>query len=202
MKAKPKTTEPHRKKATRALSAARVADVLRVRLDGAQFWQLRQYVREQEAAGALPWKLESGHGPLSDAQLYRYVVRADKELAKSIEKDREKLIREHVGKRRMIYARAINKGDERTALAAARDECELLGLYPPSKREVTGPNGGPLLLTAAVVQQMPEDDRLAYLRHLIALAKTRGAAVPLLTDDRSAAADHQADGAGGTDDGK
>src|SRR5690348_12946882 len=128
MKAKANKTngKPRRKpKADRATARARVEDMLRIRLDGAQFFQIREYVREKEAANEYPWAIPDGGRPLSDSQLWRYSQRADAALARSIETDRAELIRQHVGKRRMLYARAVNKGDERTALAAARDEALL-----------------------------------------------------------------------------
>jgi hypothetical protein len=43
---------------------------------------------------------------------------------------RKKLLRRHLAQRRTLYARAVNNGELRTALAVARDEAELLGLYP------------------------------------------------------------------------
>jgi hypothetical protein len=188
----------HKPKCTRATARQRAEDVLRVRLDGAQFFQLREYVREREAAGEAPWAIPPGGKPLSDSQLWRYCQRADKLLAESIDTDRGALIREHVGKRRMIYARAINKGDERTALAAARDECELWGLYAPTRQEVSGPGGGPLLNVDVAVTMTPAE-RVAQVRRLIAAARARQgqAALPYYPNGISAA---NADGAGGTND--
>jgi hypothetical protein len=196
MKARPTTTE-HKKRATRATMAARVADVLRVRLDGALPHQLREYVRQQEAAGTFPWKLEPGEGPLSDAQLYRYAVAADKQLLKGIEKDRGKLLARHLAQRHALFARAVNTGQLSVAAGLLKDEATLLGLYPkePARVELAGP-----LLNVEIVNAMPEDERLRHLRRLIALAKTRGAPLLPYTNTDDADHGHQADGAGGISD--
>ena len=116
-------------KATKGTVEARVADVLRVRLDGGQFFQIREYVREMEAKGEAPWAVPEGGKPLSDSQLRRYSRRADSAMAEASRASRGKLFREHVSRRLNLYARAINKGDERTALAVLRDLAELQGLY-------------------------------------------------------------------------
>jgi hypothetical protein len=116
-------------KAAKGTVEARVADVLRVRLDGGQFFQIREYVREMEAKGEAPWAVPEGGKPLSDSQLRRYSRRADSAMAEASRASRGKLFREHVSRRLNLYARAINKGDERTALAVLRDLAELQGLY-------------------------------------------------------------------------
>jgi len=38
----------------------------------------------------------------------------------------------------------VQDGDYRTAVAVARDEAQLLGLYPASKHILTGEGGGPV----------------------------------------------------------
>src|SRR5689334_1854691 len=111
MKAKPTTTERKKHKhATRAVYAARVADTLRVRIDGALPYQLAEYIHAQEAAGAFPWQLRDGEGPMSPAQIFRYAQAADKQLLKSIEKDRGKLLARHLAQRRALFSRAVSTG--------------------------------------------------------------------------------------------
>src|SRR5262249_36174802 len=66
-----------------------------------------------------------------------YVRASDELLVGRLEKDRDKLLARHVAQRRALYARAVHAADYRTALAVARDEAELQGLYlnkdkPPS----------------------------------------------------------------------
>jgi hypothetical protein len=123
-------------KATKAQVEARVNEVIRIRLDGAEIWDLRNYVREKEQEAGSPWQLAEGQRPLSDSQLWRYLAEADKRLAESCRASRKRLLRRHLARRRNLYTRALAQGDIRAALAAARDECELLGLYPSPDHEL------------------------------------------------------------------
>jgi hypothetical protein len=116
-------------KADKALAARRVDDILRIRLDGAQFWDVREFVREKEKEQGSAWFLADGETPLSDSQIRRYQQKADRFMAESHERSRKKLLRRHLAQRRNLYARATTTGDLRTALACLRDEGELLGLY-------------------------------------------------------------------------
>jgi hypothetical protein len=119
-------------RATKAQVQARVEDVLRIRLDGAEFWDVREWAREQEQKPGSAWERKDGAKPLSDGQLWRYIGMADKLIAESCRASRKKLLRRHLAQRRNLYAKAVSAGDYRAALAAARDEAELLGLYQTS----------------------------------------------------------------------
>jgi hypothetical protein len=109
---------------------ARVEDVLRVRLDGAELWDVRQYVAEKQQAGEEPWALRDGENPLSDRQLYRYLAAADALVAESCRTSRQKLLRNHLAQRRKLFARAVAAGDVKAALAVLQDIAKLQGLYP------------------------------------------------------------------------
>jgi hypothetical protein len=128
-------------KPTKAQVEARVNEILRIRLDGAEIWDVREYVREKEQEEGSPWKLADGASPLSDSQLWRYIAKADRLVAESCRASRKKLLRRHLAQRRNLYAKAVSVGDYRTALAVARDEAELQGLYPPTKVAPTTPDG-------------------------------------------------------------
>ena len=69
--------------ATQAVVARRIEEVLRIRLDGAEFWDVREYAREKEKEKGSAWELKRGGKPLSDGQLWRYVGRADGLIAES-----------------------------------------------------------------------------------------------------------------------
>jgi hypothetical protein len=116
-------------KASKATAQARVDDVLRIILDGAEPWDIRQYVSEKEAGGEPPWAVPEGGKPLGERQLRRYCRRAEQMMADAGRTNRKRLLRKHAAQRRNLYARALNKGDERTALAVLRDLAELQGLY-------------------------------------------------------------------------
>jgi hypothetical protein len=195
-----RTLSKPKPKATAETVKARIFDVVRLMLDGAQPWDVTAYVSEQEAKGEAPWTIPPCGKPLCERTIRRYCRRAEQVIGAGCQADREALVRRHIAQRRQLYARAVAKGDERTALACARDEAELLALYPAHRTEVSGPNGGPLL-TVAAVATMSETERLERVRGLIAAARAR--ATPLLpfTNINSTAA-HEADGAGGTENGK
>jgi hypothetical protein len=123
-------------KASKALAACRVEDLVQVRLDGAfLFSQIREFVREREKEPGSPWFLAAGEESLSDSQIRRYVQQADQLIGESFEHSRKRLRRRHLAQRRNLYARAVISGDIRTAAVVLRDEADLLGLYDrrPSK---------------------------------------------------------------------
>ncbi|HEX5273161.1 MAG TPA: hypothetical protein VFW33_21845 [Gemmataceae bacterium] len=123
-------------KATKAQVEARVTELLRIRLDGAEFWDIREYVREKEQEDGSLWRLAEDQKPLSDSQLWRYLARVNQAIAQSSRASRKKLIRQHQAQRRALYAKAVAQGDIRAALACKRDEAELLGLYPSADDEL------------------------------------------------------------------
>jgi hypothetical protein len=115
-------------KANKALVAKRVEDLLRIRLDGAQHWDVCEYVREKQAEPASCWFVAEGETPLSDSQIRRYLQRADEMIYATHERSRKRLFRRHLAQRRHLYARAVTTGDLRTALAVLQDEAKLTGL--------------------------------------------------------------------------
>lgn len=91
--------------------------MLTIRLNGAEWHDLKEYAREQG------WDV-------SERTLWRYIAAADDKMEEHFETSRKKLLRRHILQRRMLQARAIGDGDWRTALAIAKDEAELERLYP------------------------------------------------------------------------
>jgi hypothetical protein len=164
-------------KPTKAQVEARVTEILRIRLDGAEIWDVREYVREMEQQDGWPWQLAEGQKRLSDSQLWRYIARADREMEATSRACRRKLRRRHLAQRRALYAKALASGDYRTALAVLKDEAELRGLYPPKKHEHTGKDGKPLIPPP----EMSEDERLAAMAAIVerfAAGGPRGPAAP------------------------
>ena len=103
-------------KSSKAELAARVDEVLRIRLDGAQFHDIVQYASEK------------GWG-VSDRQLWTYLRRADDLLVERQERKRKRLVARHLAQREALYARAVNAADYRTALAVLTDSAKLQELY-------------------------------------------------------------------------
>jgi hypothetical protein len=103
-------------KASRAEVAARVAEILEIRLDGASFGDCVTYGTEKG------WNV-------SERQVGRYIEQADKLLAERTEKRRRRLLNMHVARREKLFARAVNAADLRTALAVLADQAKLQNLY-------------------------------------------------------------------------
>ena len=108
----------------------RIEEILDIRLDGAKEWDVRRYVAEKEAVGEPPWKLPDGGNPLSQRQIRNYIREADRRIAKSTQGTRQRRIARHIAFREKLYARAVNKGDERTALAILDSLAKVLDLLP------------------------------------------------------------------------
>jgi hypothetical protein len=104
-------------KSDKAEIARRVEEVLRIRLDGAQFHDIVQYGSERG------WNV-------SDRQLRKYLARADALLVERQDRSRTRVVARHLAQRMALYARAVNAADYRTALAILSDEAKLRGLYP------------------------------------------------------------------------
>ena len=109
-------------KADAAAVALRVEEVLRIRLDGAQFHDVVQYAAEKG------WELQ-------ERQIRTYIQRADALLIERQDKGRQAVVARHLAQRQALYARAVNAADYRTALAILADEAKLRGLYA-SDREL------------------------------------------------------------------
>jgi hypothetical protein len=147
--------------ATDAQVAARVEELLRIRLDGAEFWDVKEYIAEKVAAKDPVW----GEHEIGQAMIYRYLQRVDDLIAASCKTARRKLLRTHLAKRRNLYAKAVAAADYATAKAILKDEAELLNLYPPKRTEMSGPKGGPIPTTNL---EMTEDERARAVAALLA----------------------------------
>jgi hypothetical protein len=131
--------------ASKAKTAQRVEEFVRIKLDGAEPFDLRPYVSEQQAVPGSPWELAGGKKPLSDRQIRRYAAAADRVIAESCRTSRKRLMRRHLAQRRNLFAKAVNSGDVRAALACLADEAKLLNLYdpPPAPGPKADPPAGP-----------------------------------------------------------
>jgi hypothetical protein len=126
-------------RSTNAETRRRIEFCLRLRLQGAEVWDLLELVRTDEDP-----KDPDGHGKawrVTARTLYRYLDQADEILKEMVEKDREKNLNRHVVSRRLVYARLMQTGDNRGALHALDSEAKLLGLLV-DKFEHSGQLGG------------------------------------------------------------
>jgi hypothetical protein len=146
-------------KSTQATVKQRVSEVLRLRLLGAEFYDIVQHASE------------NGWG-VGERQLWNYIAKADDLLEASLETDRDKLLRRHVAQRQALFARAMSVSDYGNARAVLKDLAELLGLYPAKRHELTGKDGGALQTHNLV--SLTDEQRAAGVAALLARVGTAG----------------------------
>lgn len=119
-------SEKQKVKATPAEVAERVAEILRIRLDGAAFHDCVEFAREKS------WSV-------SERQVGRYIEKADRALAKHQERRRSRIIAVHMARAEKLYARCVNAADLSTAARVLQDLGKLNDLYATSGdvRELT-----------------------------------------------------------------
>jgi hypothetical protein len=161
-------------KSTRTIVKQRVEQILRIRTLGAEFHDIRQFASEEDPETGRPWNV-------SDRQLARYCQQADELLDQCIEKDRTKLFNRHLAMRRALYSRAMENGDLRTALSAARDEAALLGLYPGDRKD-----GQHVNVNIGIATLIPELERAVE-------RLGPGSGQPALEDDSTGSIENLAD---------
>jgi hypothetical protein len=126
-------------KATKLTVAQRTEEILKLRLDGAQFHDLFQYVSTQ------------GWG-IGKRQLRNYIRRTDTLIRLRQDKDAAAIIARHFAQRMRLYAKAVKAEDVRTALSILQDEARLRGLYPGDTITLQDKR------TAAEPDQMADDE--------------------------------------------
>jgi hypothetical protein len=149
-------------KSSKAEVLQRVEKVFELRLGGAEYADIVQYASAPEQA----WGV-------SGRQIWNYIAAADRRIKQRFDARAEHLLARHLLQRRTLYAHAMGAGDFRTALAVLQDEAKLEGLYPATRQELTGKDGGPLQWAPALKEVT--DEELALLARLHERA-TQGAA--------------------------
>lgn len=103
-------------------------------------------LKGQEDTPRLVQDIASKFG-VNTRQAYNYIAKAKKQIENVGAIDRAYRFAEHIALRRDIRRRARDDGDLRMELAAAQDEAKLLGLYPAERQEISGKDGGPVVMT-------------------------------------------------------
>src|SRR5262249_13567558 len=106
-----------KRRASKAQMLLRRTEIWRIRRDRASVVDVAEYVGEQEQAGASPWQLSEGEAPLSRRQIERIVQRVDAMIAVSTKERRRQSLVKQLARREHMYAKAMNAGDIRAALA-------------------------------------------------------------------------------------
>lgn len=114
----------------------RIAEVLRLRLDGAEAYDVRHYIAEKEAAAEVPWIIPEDGSPLSERQIRSYIQSADAQVGATIRRSSATDLRRHIALRRNLYRRALAAEDYRAAQSILADLAKLLDLYPAAKVNV------------------------------------------------------------------
>jgi len=160
-------------KSTKVEVERRVAEVLKLRLGGAEFPDIRDYSIAPEQG----WNV-------SDSQLWRYIQAADALCKKYFDARADHLLSRHLLQRRQLYAHAMEAGDFRTALAVLRDEAELESLYGPGKLQLTGADGRPLNPPTIILTDEQRDAGIkAILQDVTCLEQGDGGPTPDGTGD-------------------
>ncbi|HYV36908.1 MAG TPA: hypothetical protein VE988_14475 [Gemmataceae bacterium] len=141
MATKPRKPTRRTPRSSAATVAKRVEQVIDLLLCGASIIDLCRFASEQK------WGLDR-------RSVQRYAEKARELLAESLEHDREKLLADHLTRRKSLYARALQIGDYRAALAAARDEALLMGLYPSAKVMHEGDTENPIRARLVIVEEI------------------------------------------------
>ncbi len=108
----------------------RIEAILQIRLDGAEEWDVREFVAKNEQAGEEPWTPHPD--PLTPDQIAGIIAAADRMITESCPGFPPDAAR-HLAMRRNLYARAIQAGEIATAARILRDIAEIEGVYPRLK---------------------------------------------------------------------
>jgi hypothetical protein len=127
----PNRKRPKKARPTKAIVARRAEEILRIRLDGAEFWDVLQYVAEQQKEPGSIRAGPDGGKPFAARTVWWYIQKADRLIAETFrnERGRKRLLRRHLAQRRNLYAKAVSQGDVRAALAVLDSEAKLAGLF-------------------------------------------------------------------------
>lgn len=95
---------------------ARVAEVLRIRIDGAQLHDVVDYAAEKA------WNA-------TEAECVALIRAADTLLVRRQDRNRRRVLARHISQREALYARAVNGADFGTAARLLNDMAKLQGLF-------------------------------------------------------------------------
>ena len=127
----------------------RLADVFRLRLEGAGILNLLEYIREKELEPGSCWFLEPGEKPLSLRSIEHYIEQTNKQVREAFSKDRERILIEHRSRREWLYLKSVSVGDGenpdyRAALAILQDLAKIEGVYAGGQASDTNGDSGPV----------------------------------------------------------
>ena len=135
---------PRRKKrhATPVIGRARKLEIVQLRLNGAQWYEVLEWIRTREAEPVTeknPANCWTSEYKLSLASVFWYIGEADKIISELAEINRDRAYKKHLAQRQNLYAKAVNMGDIGNALRVLDSMAKLQDLFPSnSKSDQTG----------------------------------------------------------------
>ncbi len=125
-----KRPKPRQSRCDSATVQLRIQEVLQLILDGAAEWDIREYVAEKCKTGEAPWKVKRS---LAYRTVGHYITAARKRIVESSIAADPDALKKHLAQRQSLYARSVNAGDMRTALAVLDSLDTLLDHFPEKK---------------------------------------------------------------------
>ncbi|MFO0879975.1 MAG: hypothetical protein U0840_21735 [Gemmataceae bacterium] len=136
------------KRTSQNVLQARVREVFKLRLGGAEFLDIVEYGVQNG------WRV-------SDRTIRKYISCADRLCKKVMQRKFDGLLERHLLQRRQLYAHAMNAGQYNVALAILKDEAELAGLYPPKEHRMgQSEDATPVHIVETVVRTREEASAL------------------------------------------
>ena len=118
------------KKTTKAQREQRVRAVYELLLSDAPRPDILQYCSNQ-------WDV-------SAKTTDNYIKAATKLISEEAARMRKNSMNKHLAQRALLRYKALKDNDKRLAFEILRDESKLLDLYPADRKEISGPDGGPI----------------------------------------------------------
>jgi hypothetical protein len=169
-----------RRQGSHEVTNARVREVAVALLEGVPGFDINRWVRQREADQASAFFVAADRQPLSGEMVRIYVKKAKALIVKTF-RERREVLPMNLGKREILFKKAMEGENYRLALEIIQDTDELLGHYAPKKSEHTGPDGQALPSLSAVVLAIIQAEAKANGEHEQRGIQTdgeRGAQVP------------------------
>lgn len=114
----------------------RIDQLLRIVLDGAVDHDIREYVREMTSSTKPEDTAVWGNQPLTYSQIRRYMVQviAKRNEIANLYQPHQEALAENIAIRRSLFAKALQQGDTRTALACINSEADFRGINPTQQK--------------------------------------------------------------------
>ena len=153
------------KRAGAAAVEERIMKVYQLLVDGARRDLICQFVAKETN-----WNV-------SRRMIDRYIREAWKEIVKRNRPKKKQALALAIARREDLYLRCKKVQDYKACQTIAADLAKLLGLYAPTKQEVAGPGGAPIMTQRST----PTPAGVEEIRRLILEAGGPGAAAAITT---------------------